>query len=155
MKASKTKNLLVELNFKTAQYSVNRKELVAFIEAVLKLMKINNAQISFCFVTNEYMKKLNFRYKKHLAYTDVLSFPLFEDTYTDEGSLMTLLGEVVISLDQTKRNARLYNTTFIDELYVYVIHGILHILGYEDSTKEKRDTMFRLQEKLYKKIMKK
>ena len=83
-------------------------------------------------LTDEEMIKLNKEFTKRNKTTDVLSFSLEE-----KGS--DFLGEVYVSLDQAKRQAKEYKVSFQEELFRLVIHGVLHLLGYDHKkTKEKK-----------------
>jgi len=86
------------------------------------------------------MKILNQKYLKYNFSTDVLAFDLREQ----KGSLRTLGGEIIISTDTAKRNSKIYGTTLKKEIVLYVIHGILHLVGYDDH--EARDIR-RMREK--------
>jgi probable rRNA maturation factor len=80
--------------------------------------------------------------RKHLhidAPTDVLSFSSDQKGY---------LGDIVISYETARRNARIYESPVRDELELLVVHGVLHLLGYEDSTVRARDRMWKRQNKI-------
>jgi rRNA maturation RNase YbeY len=68
--------------------------------------------------------------------TDVIAFDNSLDK-RDE----TLLGDIAVSTDTAIRNARIYKTTPLYEIYLYVIHGVLHLLGYDDKTQKERKIM--------------
>lgn len=78
--------------------------------------------------------------------TDVLAFDL-TNRY-QPSSRENFLGEIVISTDTAKRNAKTYNTSFRQEIKLYIIHGILHLLGYEDKTKNEKELMRRKEKEL-------
>lgn len=80
------------------------------------------------FVSDSKIKILNKKYLKHHYATDVLAFDLREDTKDKK-----LTGEIVISTGRVVANAKKYKTTQSKELMLYVIHGILHLLGYRDQ----------------------
>lgn len=65
-----------------------------------------------------------------------------------------ILGDIVISLDTLRKNAKHYNVTTAQELTRLVIHGILHLIGYTDYTKKDKKKMFNIQEKILKEISK-
>ena len=90
--------------------------------------------VSVSFVKKNKMKMLNKKYRKKNAPTDVLSFTM------KEGSL---LGDVVVCPSIAKVNAVKYGSTFRDEIARLVVHGLLHLLGYEHGKK-----MFDLQDKI-------
>jgi probable rRNA maturation factor len=68
--------------------------------------------------------------------TDVLAFDL-----SAPGAVRVLLADIIISADTAARNAKIFHTTPLYELYLYVVHGVLHLLGYDDKTKAQRKLM--------------
>ena len=65
--------------------------------------------------------------------TDVIAF--------DSSKKKNLIADIAISADTAVRNAKIYNSTPLDELYLYVIHGLLHIIGYKDNKASNRKIM--------------
>lgn len=92
------------------------------------------AGITFCFVNNRIIRKLNSRYLGKNYSTDVLCFDLSPNQ-------KEILGEIAISTDAAVHNARIFKTTPRSELYLYVIHGLLHLLGYDDNNSQNRKIM--------------
>ena len=90
--------------------------------------------VSISFVKRGAMKKLNSAYRKKDMPTDVLSFNM------NEGKL---LGDVVVCPSVAKANARKYNVSFNAEISRLVVHGLLHLLGYDHGRK-----MFKMQDKI-------
>lgn len=86
-----------------------------------KKINLKNKSITVSFVTDDEMKKLNKKYLKRDFTTDVLSF-----NYDPSGELV---GEVVVNVDQAKRQCKNYDNTEQTELAELVAHGVLHILG--------------------------
>ena len=82
--------------------------------------------ITICFTNDKQMRELNLMYRGQYNPTDVISFDISE-------SNKEILADIVISTDTAIRNAKIFKTTHFYELYLYVIHGILHILGYDDK----------------------
>ncbi|MFQ5541209.1 MAG: rRNA maturation RNase YbeY [Candidatus Binatia bacterium] len=112
-------------------------------ERILEILNQNRAELSLAIVGNREIQKLNSRYRNRDEPTDVLSFP-------SEGYLPTgekLLGDVIISVEQAKKQAREGMKKLEEELETLLIHGILHLLGYEHegSVKEAR-RMRRMEE---------
>jgi len=90
---------------------------------------INNLNFIFC--SDKYLKALNVNYLQHDDHTDVITFDL-----TDEEEVIS--GDIFISLERVKENAKKYKTTIRDELHRVMIHGVLHLIGYEDDTDRKK-----------------
>ena len=88
---------------------------------------------------NDMIKTYNKTYRNIEKETDVLSFPSDEDGE---------LGDILISLDKAKAQAKEYGHTLKRELAFLLCHGILHCLGYDHMTKEEEKVMFSLQEKI-------
>jgi probable rRNA maturation factor len=83
--------------------------------------------VTIVFIADERMADLNFRFRRKNRTTDVLAFPLTEKS-APNGRVQ---GEIYISLDQARRQAREYGITLGEELKRLVVHGTLHLLGYD------------------------
>ena len=92
----------------------------------------NNAIINIIFVDNKTIKKINKKYLNHNYATDVISFKLEDEP---------LEGEIYISVETAMTNAVEYKVSCTEELMRYTIHGILHLLGYEDFSFFEREKM--------------
>ncbi len=97
------------------------------------------------------MQKLNRLYRKKDKTTDVLSFSLLEGKKLKTGKGSIPLGDVVLSVPQTRRQALEQGKEFKAELALLLTHGILHLLGYDHGTKAEERRMFGLQDRLLKK----
>ena len=86
-----------------------------------------SAELSLLVVGDHLMRRLNGRYRRKAVTTDVLAFPMREAP----GPNPLLLGDVVISLPQAARQARAQNVPLNRELAQLLVHGILHLLGYD------------------------
>ena len=85
------------------------------------------AEISVAFVTDKRIKKLNQKYLGHDCSTDVISFNISENP-------SELVADIVICTETALRNAKIYKTTPRYEIDLYVAHGLLHLLGYDDRS---------------------
>ncbi|MFA5356059.1 MAG: rRNA maturation RNase YbeY [Candidatus Omnitrophota bacterium] len=97
-------------------------------------------EIAFSFVNDSIIRKLNLKYLGHDRPTDVIAFDL-----SDACRPGKISADIVISCETASANAKRFNTTPSYELYLYVVHGVLHILGYDDRDKRSRARM-RLKE---------
>ncbi len=132
-----------------------------YAQAVLKALRFKSAGLSVILVRDKKMAELNWKLMKHKGTTDVLSFSYIEEKGKVKLSPKVLnanpplfLGEIIICLDVAKRNAKEYGTGFEYESALYLCHGILHCLGYEDETKKGFNEMQSLQVKILNKIFK-
>ena len=104
-------------------------------ERLLKYEGIDNAELSILFVNDSQMKELNYKYRGKDTPTDVLAFPMQARQYPQ------LLGDVVISIETAKREAKMRGYGLDRELALYLAHGILHLLGYDDIKSSNRKLM--------------
>ena len=109
------------------------------VEAIVRDAGITDAQVSIAIVDDAAIAKLHEEYLNDPDPTDVLSFLL-------ERSETSLEGEVVVSAETARANAPRYRATAEDELLRYVIHGTLHLVGYDDATTRKRAAMRKREE---------
>jgi rRNA maturation RNase YbeY len=87
--------------------------------------RLNSLTIIFC--PDAYLLKLNIQYLKHKTLTDILTFNFAEDE-------KSIQGEVYISIDRVRENAARYDKSLDEEVHRVIIHGILHLIGYDDKT---------------------
>lgn len=83
-------------------------------------------EITFYFTDDSEIIDINKKYLNHNYFTDIITF-----NYSKEHSIS---GDIIISIDTVKLNAKDYNVTFENELHRVIIHGILHMIGFDDST---------------------
>ena len=119
----------------------SRREIGAFTRQVLlaleKMDRIPEeiTEISIAFVTDEAMIGLNRKFRKKARTTDVLTFPA-DDSYNDPTQTGRPLGDIVISVDQARRQAAEEKHSTATEVRYLILHGILHALGYDHETDE-------------------
>lgn len=112
------------------------KALVVLTERVLRYLDLpERSQVCLSFVSDADMRELNRRYRKVDRTTDVLSF-----AQRDIGDV-GILGDVVISYDTAVRNSQRFSVTVEGEIRRLVVHGILHLLGFDHAEKRQRETM--------------
>lgn len=93
-------------------------------------------EITFIFCDDAFLLQLNRQHLQHDYYTDILTFPL-----TESGSGVPLSADIYISIDRVKENAKDFDTPFFDELHRVMVHGVLHLLGYNDHEEEEKEKM--------------
>jgi len=114
----------------------------------LKKLDINNVHFNVILTNDEEIKIMNKEYRDKDEATDVLSFALSDSIILDIP--VNMLGDIYISIDRMKHQAKEYATGEKRELSFLTIHGLLHLLGYDHETKEEEKEMFELQEKILK-----
>ncbi|MFC1704160.1 rRNA maturation RNase YbeY [Candidatus Omnitrophota bacterium] len=129
---------------------VQKKTIRQRVKQILLHSKIA-AELSIVFVDDKKIQQLNRRYLHKNSPTDVLAFDL-KDAKQPKNKVV---GEIVISLEMAQRNARAFNTPVQEEVLLYLVHGILHLSGYDDTSKKKKEQMRRKEQSIVKKILKK
>jgi probable rRNA maturation factor len=113
---------------------------------ILQLVEQDESELSVALIGNAEMRKLNAKFRNKDYPTDVLSFPV------EEGlpGAVRLLGDVIISVDKARQQAKERRRSLDEEMVTLLIHGVLHLLGYdhERSPKDAR-IMGRLEKKIY------
>tara|TARA_B100001250_G_scaffold404863_1_gene421440 strand:- start:200 stop:619 length:420 start_codon:yes stop_codon:yes gene_type:complete len=114
---------------------------IDFIESKSKLTQ----SISFIFCSDNYLQKINAEFLNHKGLTDVITF-----NYTKKNNLV---GDVFISAERVRENAKIYNVKFKEELARVMIHGVLHLIGYNDKKEKEIMLMRRLENEFLKIVM--
>ncbi|MEW6162364.1 MAG: rRNA maturation RNase YbeY [Nitrospirota bacterium] len=111
---------------------VNQQRIRRFLRKALHLLGLHKAELSILLVNDRRMKILNRQYRGVDRTTDVLSFPQ-QNRYTLHVTRYTSLplGDIVINLHQAKRQAAEHGLTLNEELRRLIIHGLLHLIGYD------------------------
>jgi probable rRNA maturation factor len=124
----------IEIANQQANLAVDRDRLAQAARAILRDHGPATCRVSIAVVDDPTIHALNRQYLQHDYATDVLSFVL-------EQSRDLLEGEVVVSGDTALAQADHYHSTPADELLLYVIHGLLHLVGFDDQTDARRKEM--------------
>lgn len=111
------------------------------VSSALKLKRTHH--ISAAFISEKEMKKLNFQHRGVNAVTDVLSFTLNNEDY---------FGEILLSYEQAKRQAKEMKHSVRDEITFLTVHGLLHVFGFDHEKPLEAKGMFALQTKILKKL---
>jgi probable rRNA maturation factor len=103
------------------------------------------SELNFILCSDEYLLRINQDYLQHDDYTDVITFDNSEE-------LKTIVGDIFISVDRIKENAKSFNKSVLNELCRVIIHGTLHLLGYKDKTKKDKQQMTEKEDFYLKKL---
>ena len=120
--------------------SYNDKNIKHLSELVLTSENFNTAILSIILSNRKYLNTLKKKYFNLDVNTDVIAFNL-----EDENDCLE--GEIYISIDDVKENAKDYENSFNEEFSRVLIHGILHLVGYRDGSKEEKEIMRNLEDK--------
>ena len=111
-----------------------------WITSAAKAEKKKVGEICYIFCSDNYLLKINKQYLKHNTFTDIITFDHSYDNL--------ISGDIFVSIDRVKDNARQLGIHFENELHRVMIHGILHLAGYNDKT-DKQELLMRKTEDKY------
>lgn len=108
----------------------------AVLDAISREKYKGHVNITVCIVTDKEIRELNLYYSGRDSATDVLAF---DTSWPDKPGQLS--ADIIISSDTALRNSKVYKTSLDFELNLYAIHGVLHMLGYDDNTPRLRNKM--------------
>jgi probable rRNA maturation factor len=124
-----------EINFTFKKKAITRNWLINVIREEHK----SPFNINYIFCSDEYLLELNKKYLSHTTFTDIITFP---DLFHPK----KISGDIYISVERIKENAEKYQQTFDNELARVMVHGMLHLLGYEDKAPKDKELMTRKED---------
>lgn len=135
---------LIGFNSENISFSLPGKQQIRrWLSGVLLKEGFSFQSINFIFCTDHFLLKLNRQFLGHDSLTDILTFD-----YTSENTPEELSGEIFISVDRVKENAKIFGVTFDEEIQRVMVHGVLHLCGYSDKTQKEKKQM-RINENKY------
>lgn len=150
-KLKKSKNKIkIKVFFQGTKKTTEVKKLLALapllLDELTEYIPPSVSELSLTFCSDDYIQGINAAFRKKNAPTDVLSFPLLTETDT----ICPSLGDLIISLPTAKRQAKDYKVSYLYELKKLLIHGVLHLVGFdhEKVTQKERMRMKRMEKKL-------
>lgn len=111
-----------------------------FLDKVIREEKLIPGDLNFIFTNDGEILKINNEFLGHNYFTDVISF--------GESLGDIINGEIYISIDTVRNNAMEFNTGIREEVIRVMVHGVLHLCGYDDMNEKDRDAMMRRQENM-------
>jgi|SRR5437588_9396578 len=105
-----------------------------WIKAVIEAEGYKLQELNYVFCSDEYLLGINRQYLDHDTYTDIITF---DNSEKDK----VITGDIFISIDRIRENAKKFNSGELNELHRVIIHGALHLLGYKDKTAENKKLM--------------
>ena len=131
---------------------IDKRKIRSTVLKVLKILDCPDKEISISFVDDKNIKQLNKQYLGKDQATNVLSFSLQEGEYGDINP--QILGDIIVSVETAQRDALYGKLNIAQEIDFLIIHGILHLLGYnhENTTKKEATKMRQKEKELFNKI---
>lgn len=124
-----------EINFELKE-KLNRKR---WLKNIATKAGFNIKELNYVFCSDEYLYQINLEYLNHETYTDIITFDNSEKEFD-------LSGDIFISIDRVNENAKTHNQEIETELSRVLAHGLLHLMGYKDKTKEESALMRQKEE---------
>ncbi|MCD4835214.1 MAG: rRNA maturation RNase YbeY [Bacteroidales bacterium] len=116
------------------KFNLRNKNLIKnWVNSVITSVDKKTGNINFIFTSDKYLLKINKEYLSHKYYTDIITFNYCENEI--------ISGDIFISIETVKNNSSRFNVTIIEELHRVIIHGILHLLGFDDQSDEEKAVM--------------
>ncbi len=134
--------------FNETNEDINEEDLIAVLELGCKEESLVNVSFNIIIVDNEYIHKINRDYRNIDRETDVITFALEDEDSVVLPGDERVLGDIYISIDKVKSQAKEYGHSERRELLFLAIHGFYHLLGYDHMTEEDEKIMFTKQEKV-------
>jgi probable rRNA maturation factor len=138
---------LVILNRQRAK-KINTRLLRQMLLTVLEKLKVTEAELGINLVNAREMARINWDFLQHTGSTDVITFDHSDPCQPQPKHGVALHGELFICVEDAVRQAREFGTQWQSELVRYAVHGVLHLLGYDDLKPELRRTMKREENRL-------
>jgi len=124
---------MITYNYETEFVLDNETQIEVWIEKIVSEKDFELGEVNYIFCDDEYLLKLNVEFLQHDTLTDIISF---------DNSLGKLInGDIFISVERVKENAKEYNVTFEEELHRVMIHGVLHYMGLKDKSADEKIVM--------------
>jgi rRNA maturation RNase YbeY len=117
---------MIRYHIEDVQFKLKQKRILSsWIRRTIE-GRMDLGELNFIFCSDDYLLNINKQYLNHNYYTDVITF--------DYCNQNILSGDIFISLDTVKENSKEYSVSFENELYRVMIHGVLHLLGFDDKS---------------------
>lgn len=134
------KNLRIYSNYKI----IEKKKLHQYVKFITQHLNLSIKSLEINFINSEAIKEINNKFLSHDYSTDIITFD-----YSENQNFID--GEIFISIDDVKENAKKFKVKFNEEIGRLVAHGILHLIGFDDTTPDKRKKMKYRENQLLKK----
>lgn len=136
----------IQIENQQTKIKINRRKIRSSVRTLLNIMDCANKELSISFVDDKTIQQLNNNYLQRDNSTNVLSFSLQEGEYGNINP--NILGDIVISAETAQRDATIGNLSLSEEIDFLIIHGLLHLLGFNhENTTKSQTTKMRMKEK--------
>jgi rRNA maturation RNase YbeY len=110
-----------------------------WLKSIATKAGFNIRELNYVFCSDEYLYRMNLEYLNHETYTDIITFDNSEKEFD-------IAGDIFVSIDRVGENAKTHDQKVETELNRVLVHGLLHLMGYKDKTKEESTLMRQKEE---------
>lgn len=129
----------INFNFEDVKFELpDSDSLVPWVDFAIKNEGYSTGNITYVFCSDEYLLNMNKQFLNHDYYTDIITFDYVKDNIAS--------GDLFISYDRIKDNARSFDVSCETELLRVMIHGVLHLIGYDDLTDEDEAEIHKMED---------
>ncbi len=133
---------------------VTRQKIKKIAAAAADRLVLNSARITIIITDDAYIRTINKEYRSIDRPTDVISFANRDNPFPDIDASQEEIGDIYISIEQAERQSHEYRVSLIDEMKRLIIHGILHLVGYDhERSDEDEEVMLQKEDELWKSIV--
>ena len=125
---------------------VRKREIKHFIKRICDILSLHDLSVTLILTDNEYIRDINRRYRNQDHPTDIITFAYRENPFPRSSTEVEHLGDIYLSLERALENSQEYSVDFISELKLLLVHGVLHLLGYDHELSERDDKKMRERE---------
>jgi probable rRNA maturation factor len=145
--------IFLEGNISFPYNKIEKKFFVTTAEKIFNIIEIDNISVNIILTDNKFIRSINKVYRKKNSPTDVISFAYRDDLFPSLTGEIEELGDVYISLEKASGQSLNYGVSLKDELKRLLIHGILHLLGYDhEISDEEEKKMSDMEDKIFNEI---
>jgi probable rRNA maturation factor len=119
---------MIEFSYECDFRLENENQYSHWVNRVMVSEGVRSSTINYIFCEDQYLLGINQKHLNHDTFTDIITF--------DYSERRVLSGDIFISIERVRENAKIYNKSFQNELLRVMAHGILHLMGFNDKTKE-------------------
>lgn len=124
---------MIEYTYNTDFDLTQADKISLWLQNVAKSENFEISDLNYVFVSDEELYEMNVKYLNHNTLTDIITFNYVENEIVS--------GDIFISVDRVKENAVVFNVSFENELLRVMVHGLLHLMNYNDKTDEEQELM--------------
>lgn len=117
---------MIEYQYNITKFSISETKVSKWLEKVISEENFFLGEVGYIFCDDKFLLGINQQFLQHDTFTDIITFPTSEIDNV-------ISGEIYISVERVEENATLNKTSFDEELHRVIVHGVLHLLGYEDK----------------------